>query len=177
MPTLRGRRHDAGTRWRAVGKPPPLGVSLPPSPSNPHSRSLPPSTISGSAGAFLNPLFGARRTGPANYVRLCRRKPPHTTHHQHFPERVTITRSHHPFQGQSLEVLRQARMPGGLQFVLILPDGSKSLIPAEWTDFNNTSDASQSPELVGSLDDLLRLRGLVDALLRRATDVPLTSGA
>ena len=26
-------------------------------------------------------------------------------------------------------------MPGGLQFVLILPDGSKSLIPAEWTDF------------------------------------------
>jgi len=42
---------------------------------------------------------------------------------------VTITGPHHPFQGQSLEVLRHARMPGGLQFVLILPDGSKSLIP------------------------------------------------
>jgi len=26
-------------------------------------------------------------------------------------------------------------MPDGLQFVLILPDGSKSLIPADWTDF------------------------------------------
>ena len=57
-------------------------------------------------------------------------------------------------------------MPGGLQFVLILPDGSKSLIPADWTDFNNTSDASQALELVGSLDDLLHLRRLVDALLR-----------
>jgi len=46
---------------------------------------------------------------------------------------VTITRSHHPFEGQSLEVLRQAHMnmPGGLQFVLFLPDGSKSLIPAD----------------------------------------------
>ncbi len=68
-------------------------------------------------------------------------------------------------------------MPGGLQFVLILPDGSKSLIPADWTDFNSTSDASQAPDLVGSLDDLLRLRRLVDALLRRAADVPVTSGA
>ena len=48
---------------------------------------------------------------------------------------MIITRPHHPFQGQSLEVLRHARMRGGLQFVLILPDGSKSLIPAEWTDF------------------------------------------
>ena len=48
---------------------------------------------------------------------------------------MTITRRHHPFEGQALEVLRQARMPGGLQFVLILPDGSKSLIPADWTDF------------------------------------------
>jgi len=40
---------------------------------------------------------------------------------------VTITRLHHPFQGQSLEVLRHARMRGHLQFVLILPDGSKGL--------------------------------------------------
>ena len=29
-------------------------------------------------------------------------------------------------------------MPGGLQFVLILPDGSKSLIPADWTDFKTS---------------------------------------
>ena len=68
-------------------------------------------------------------------------------------------------------------MPGGLQFVLILPDGSKSLIPADWTDYKTASLASQDSPLVGSLDDLLRLRGLVDALLRRTADVPVTSGA
>jgi hypothetical protein len=54
---------------------------------------------------------------------------------QHFPERVIITRPHHPFDGQSLEVLRQARMPAGLQFVLILQARSKSLISAHRTDF------------------------------------------
>ena len=65
-------------------------------------------------------------------------------------------------------------MPGGLQFVLILPDGSKSLIPAEWTDFYPTAGPPQNPPLAGSQEDLLRLRGLVDALLRRPADLPLT---
>jgi len=88
-----------------------------------------------------------------------RRKPPHTTHLRDFPERVTITRPHHPFEGQSLEVLRYARMSYGLQFVLVLPDGSKSLVPADWTDFKNPS-SPQGSQLIGSLDDLLRLRGL-----------------
>ena len=105
------------------------------------------------------------------------RKPPHTTHHQHFPERVTITRPHHPFQGQSLEVFRHARMPGGLQFVLILPDGSKSMVSAEWTDFESDDCGPQTPQLVGSPHDLLRLRGLVDMLLRRAANLPVISGA
>jgi hypothetical protein len=67
-------------------------------------------------------------------------------------------------------------MPDGLQFVLILPDGSKSLIPAEWTDFNKTTTPLRSPHLVASLDDLLRLRQLVDALLlRRTAAASLTS--
>src|SRR2546429_9219423 len=101
----------------------------------------------------------------ATHDRCCQRTPRHTTHHQHFPERATITRPHHPFHGQSLEVLRQARMPAGLQFVLILPDGSKSLVPADWTDFKNASDP-QALLLVGSLDDRLRLRGLTHASLR-----------
>ena len=105
------------------------------------------------------------------------RKPRHTTHHQQFPERVTITRSHHPFEGQSLEVLRQARMPDGLQFVLILPDGSKSLVPADWTDYPNPASPPPAAQLVGSLDDLLRLRDLIDALLRRSASLPVKSGA
>jgi hypothetical protein len=55
-----------------------------------------------------------------------------------------------------------------LYFVLILPDGSKSLIPADWTDF-----AAESPSeihdnhLIGSLEELLQLRFLADALLQR----------
>ena len=88
---------------------------------------------------------------------------------------MTITRLHHPFQGRTLGVLRHARMRGRLQFVLILPDGSKSLVPAEWTDFYATADPPPNP-LAGSQEDLLRLRGLVDALLRRTADLPLTSG-
>ena len=52
---------------------------------------------------------------------------------------MTITRGHDPFEGQCLEVLRLARMRGRLLFVLILPDGSKSLIPAEWTDFHTAA--------------------------------------
>ena len=68
-------------------------------------------------------------------------------------------------------------MPAGLQFVLILPDGSKSLIPADWTDCKNPSGAAHVPQLVGSLDDLLRLRDLTDALLRRSTGLPVRSGA
>ena len=68
-------------------------------------------------------------------------------------------------------------MPAGLQFVLFLPDGSKSLIPADWTDFKPAACAPQTPVLVGSQDDLLRLRGLVDALLRRSAELPVISGA
>jgi hypothetical protein len=49
-------------------------------------------------------------------------------------------------------------MPTGLQFVLILPDESKSLIPADWTDFQTPASPPQGSMLVGSLDDLLRLR-------------------
>ncbi len=83
---------------------------------------------------------------------------------------MTIIRPHHPFEGQSLEVLRHARMRGILQFVLILPDGSKSLIPADWTDFKTVACPPQGPPVVGSLEDLLRLRGFVDALLRRTAE-------
>ena len=65
----------------------------------------------------------------------------------------------------------------GLQFVLILPDGSKSLIPADWTDFQNPACAAQAPQLIGSFEDLLRLRHLTDALLRRSGAWRLRSGA
>jgi hypothetical protein len=56
-----------------------------------------------------------------------------------------------------------------LYFVLILPDGSKSLVPADWTDFTAASPSQMhGNHLIGSLEDLLQLRFLADALLQRA---------
>ncbi len=58
-----------------------------------------------------------------------------------------------------------------MHLVLILPDGSKSHIPADWTDF---ASAAQPPHAVspqtatlGSLEDLLHACAVVDALLSR----------
>jgi hypothetical protein len=82
-----------------------------------------------------------------------------TTHYP--PSKVTITCPHHPFQWQSLEVLRHTHRDGSLQFVRILPDGSKSLILAEWTNFDGAATAPASYSLLGTLDDLLRVRSLV----------------
>jgi hypothetical protein len=80
-------------------------------------------------------------------------------------------------EGQSLEVLRHANRQGELWFVLILPDGSKSLIPASWTDFKTTIDLPRNPQLTGSLEDLFRLRTLADTLLLRCpAGATVTSG-
>ena len=66
------------------------------------------------------------------------------------------------------------RRKGRMHLVLILPDGSKSMVPAEWTDFalptqpERTSSAVPSVALtVGTLEDLLHARAVVDALLSR----------
>jgi hypothetical protein len=53
-----------------------------------------------------------------------------------------------------------------------LPDGSKSLIPADWTDLASAAQpqkgsSAQTAATLGSLEDLLHARTLVDALLSR----------
>jgi hypothetical protein len=56
-------------------------------------------------------------------------------------------------------------------FVLVvLPDGSRSLIPATWTDWNaaaHGSQRSQREPCLASLTDLLHARAIVDALVGR----------
>jgi hypothetical protein len=78
-------------------------------------------------------------------------------------------RKHHPFEGQLLPVMGWTHRDGLLQLTLVLPDGTRSLIPATWTDLNNAGagTVSSSPALLGSVSDLSRTCYIVDALLRR----------
>jgi len=76
-------------------------------------------------------------------VEHCQRKLRHTTHHQDLPQKVTVTRVRHPFEGKSLAVWQSIRRKGRMYLVLILPDGSKSMIPAEWTDFGLPEQKSE----------------------------------
>jgi len=63
-----------------------------------------------------------------------------------------------------------------MYLVLILPDGSKSMIPAESTDFALPTQPERDPaapraQTLGSLEDLLHARAVVDALLSRLAAV------
>ena len=108
----------------------------------------------------------------------CQRNLRHTTHHQHLPEKVTVVRLRHPFQGRSLNVFGAMHRKGRLLLVLILPDGSKSLIPADWTDLASPTQSMGTPATttLGSLEDLLHARALVDALLGRLAPVTSEDG-
>jgi len=85
-----------------------------------------------------------------------------------------ILRDHHPLNGQFLQVLGRTHRGGILHLTLVLPDGTRSLIPAAWTDLSLhpahnssvTANVSTAP-LLGSVSDLLRTGTIVDALLRR----------
>ena len=65
------------------------------------------------------------------------------------------------------------RRKGQLLLVLILPDGSKSLIPADWTDLAAPTQSIGTPAAttLGSLENLLHARAVVDALLFRLAPV------
>jgi len=61
---------------------------------------------------------------------------------------------------------------GGVQLLLlILPDGSRSLIPAEWTDWQaearSTPASCAQEKCLMPLAGLLRIRTIADALLKR----------
>ncbi|MEJ7715341.1 MAG: hypothetical protein WKF40_06415 [Thermoleophilaceae bacterium] len=58
------------------------------------------------------------------------------------------------------------RRGGALGLILVLPDGSRSLIPAAWTDLEAPAGATVAGTL-GSLGDLLAARRVLDGLLGR----------
>jgi len=89
-----------------------------------------------------------------------------------FPREVTVIRARHPFEGKPLNVSRSTYRKGRLAPILILPDGGKSMIAANWTDLASAGQPqkslpAQTAETLGSLQDLLHARALVDALLSR----------
>jgi hypothetical protein len=79
-----------------------------------------------------------------------------------------VTRPHHALEGKVLEVFGRLRHKGKPHFVLVLPDGSRSYIPVDWTDWVPAPESSSGAQcLVAYAADLLRLRHRVDCLLRR----------
>ena len=70
------------------------------------------------------------------------------------------------------------RRNGRLLLVLILPDGSKSLLPADWTDLASPTQSFCAPAAttLGSLENLLHARAVVDALLGRLAPVTSEDG-
>ena len=85
---------------------------------------------------------------------------------------MTVTRVRHPLQGKSLRVLGGMRRHGAMELLLELPDGSKSLIPAVWTDAESaTGDGAAGVATLGSLTDLLGVCELVADLMGRRREV------
>src|SRR5260370_53411 len=72
-------------------------------------------------------------------------------------------------RGEQLAVLGQRRVRGRLELLVVLPDGSKSLIPAAWTDLDgaDVGEAADAAAL-GSLAQLLHACTVVRALLAQA---------
>lgn len=88
---------------------------------------------------------------------------------------VMVTRARHPLQGRSLQVLGQMCRHGQMELLVVLPDGSKSLIPAAWTDRDAAAGQAADDEgahatTLGTLADLLGACVVVSALVARAGD-------
>jgi hypothetical protein len=80
-----------------------------------------------------------------------------------------VARPGHPFYGQELRVLGRMRRHGALELVLELPDGSKSMMPAVWTDQAGPAaegeDVPAGEPTLGRVSDLLDLARVVAGLL------------
>jgi hypothetical protein len=88
------------------------------------------------------------------------------------PGTVRLTRPRHPFEGRLLQVLGSMRRHGVCELLVVLPDGSKRLVPASWTDLEATAGAEggDGPGALGAAADLLGLSVLVSALCARGRE-------
>jgi len=95
------------------------------------------------------------------------------------PGTVVIMRPRHPLAGRELRVLGGMRRHGRLELLVVLPDGSKRLIPAEWTSQHadgGTADGGagrgdrDTAGTLGSVTDLLAACVLVSAFSGRGQE-------
>ena len=93
----------------------------------------------------------------------CRRNPRLTTGIEDFPSSVTVTRDRHPLQGCVLRVLGRMHRHGAVELLVVLPDGSKTLLPAVFTDA--VAARRRGRRTVGSIEDLEQLAVVVESLL------------
>src|SRR5580700_10094877 len=91
-----------------------------------------------------------------------------------FHRPVTILRERHPFEGRVLQALGATHRRGVALLLVVLPDGSRSLIPARWTDLAampvaEPAAATENGRLhsLARLVDFLHARTILDALLSR----------
>ncbi len=87
-----------------------------------------------------------------------------------------MTRPRHPLQGSTLTVLGRMRRHSGVELLVVLPDGSKTLFPADWTDLGAGAAGDRpgqgTPGTLGSLGDLLAACALVAGLSAAAGGRP-----
>jgi len=86
------------------------------------------------------------------------------------PATAVITQARHPLEGRELRVLGWMRRLGRLELMLELPDGSKRLIPAEWTSQHDGPGPGPGTGTLGTVADLLGLSVLVSALSARCRE-------
>jgi hypothetical protein len=80
---------------------------------------------------------------------------------------VRIVRARHPLEGRSLELIGWMRRRRRLELIVVLGDGSRLLVPAAWTDLVGAVGSPVAGTL-GSVSDLLAMRGVLDGVLRAA---------
>ena len=86
---------------------------------------------------------------------------------------VMVTRPRHPLAGRRLQVVGAMRRLGRDELLVVLPDGSKTLIPAAWTDratttANQDQALDQGPTILARPAELLAAREMVASLCARA---------
>ena len=81
------------------------------------------------------------------------------------PPEITITRRHHPLQGQTFKVVRG----GPRELVIQAVDGVVMRLPRGWTDADGVTQGAADADAVFTVEAIRALVELVEALRGRRT--------